>query len=206
MSDTELDKEELQEELGQIKDAMGLHERYPYWSRWWLIEGVGVGILFPLIQLLVRGTLPLVWFLVLAGGVFITHQVALRRVIARYERPATGVPNWMNWQYIAFAGIIALGIALLPVIEALDEVFTLYYAFVAGGSILGVTYLFVGQLLEAYHIRKSDRYAFYVGGLWLLVLTAVLPNLPTIREWAFAALGIGLAIHHIGSYLYISRT
>ena len=50
MTETEPDKEALQEELGQIKYALGLAEEYPYWWRWWLIEGVGVGILFPLIQ------------------------------------------------------------------------------------------------------------------------------------------------------------
>jgi hypothetical protein len=205
MSNEKLDKEELQAELDQIKGAMGLHERYPFWSRWWLIEGVGVGILFPLIQLLVRGTLPLLWFLVFAGGVFIVHQIALGRLIARYERPATGVPNWMHWQYIWLAGMVALSIALFPVNDALD-VLPLYAAVAAGGSMLGVAYLFMGQLLEAYHIRKSDQYAFYIGGLWVLALTAVLPNLPVIQEWSFAVLGIGLAVHNVGSYLYISRT
>jgi len=206
MSNEELSKKELQEQLGQIKGAMGLHERYPFWSRWWLIEGVGVGILFPLIQLLVRGTLSLLWFVILAGGVFLAHQLALRRVIACYDRPATGVPSWMNWQYIAIAGMMALVVALSPLDGIVETMGELYYAVIAGGSMIGVAYLFMGQLLEAYNIRKSDRYAFYVGGLWLLVLTAALPHIPALRGWSFAALGIGLAVHHIGSYLYLSRT
>lgn len=208
MSNDELDKEELQEELGQIKEAMGLHEQYPYWSRWWLIEGVGLGILFPAMQLVVGEPRPLLilGFLVLAGGVLLVSLVARSRGIARYEQPPTGVPDWENWQLIAVAGIAALFGALFPVLPSLEAVSELYYMVVAMGSMFGVAYLFMGLLLEAYNIRKSDRYAFYVGGLWLLALTAVLPNIPVLRGWAFAALGIGLAIYHVGAYLYISRT
>lgn len=208
MANEELRKKELQAELGQIKEAMGLHERYPYWSRWWLIEGVGLGILFPVMRLVVGEPRPILalGFLVLAGGVLLVGQVALRRGIARYEQPATGVPDWENWQVIAVAGVAALFGALFPVLPSLKAVSELYYLVVAMGSMMGVAYLFMGQLLEAYHIRKSDRYAFSVGGLWLLVLTAVLPNVPALRRWSFAALGIGLAIYHVGAYLYISRT
>lgn len=207
MSNDELDKEELQEELDQIKEAMGLHEQYPYWTRWWLIEGVGIGILFPLIQFVVREPHPIIvlGFLVLAGGVLLVGQIARSRGIAHYERPPTGVPDWEKWQYPAIAGVVALVGALLPVLPALKAVSGTYYMVVTVGSMFGVAYLFMGQLLEAYHIRKSDRYAFYVGGLWLLVLTAVLPNIPALRGWALAVLGIGLAIYHVGAYLYISR-
>jgi hypothetical protein len=208
MSDTDVDKIGLQRDVRQINDEMGLHERYPFWSRWWLIEGVSLGILFSLVQLQFRGALPLLWLVVLVVltvGVFLVYYVVMRRGIARYEQPPTGVPDWENWQLIEVAGVVALFGALFPVLPSLKAVSESYYLVVAIGSMMGVAYLFMGQLLEGYHIRKSDRYAFSVGGLWLLVLTAVLPNVPALRGWAFAALGIGLAIYHVGAYFYISR-
>lgn len=200
------DAAELQTELDRIKSAMGIHERYPFWSRWWLIEGIGVGVLFPLIQLLVRGDLPLMWFLLVGGGVFLAHQLALWRVIDQYDRPATGLPSWVNWQYITIAGVLTLVVGLRPVGDALYASGNLSFAAIAGGAMLGVAYLFMGQLLEAYRIRKSDRYAFYASGVWMLLLAAVLPNVPALQGWVFTAFGVGTAIQHIGMYTYITYT
>lgn len=200
------DAAELQADLNRIKTAMGLHERYPFWSRWWLIEGVGVGVLFPLIQLFTRGDLSLVWLVLLGGGVFFVHQLAQWRVISQYDRPASGVPSWTNWQYIAVAGVLTLLVGLYPVGDALYASGELSFATIAGATMIGVAYLFMGQLLESYRIRTADRYAFYVSGGWLLVLAAVLPNVPVFQGWVFTAMGVGIAVQHIGAYLYISHS
>ncbi|MCU4972481.1 hypothetical protein OB955_06985 [Halobacteria archaeon AArc-m2/3/4] len=198
------DKEALRAELGQIKAAMGLREEYPYWWRWWLVEGIGVGLLFPLIQFGLRDgfSYPLIALVV---GVFLGHQLALWRILKDYEKPTTGVPSWDAWNVTLIAGILAIAIGFGPVTDQLAFEYTMTVIFVAAGSVAGVAYLFMGQLLEGYDIRTADRYAFYVGGAWLLVLVAVVPHVPFLREWAFAVLGIGLAIHNIGSYVVLSR-
>lgn len=199
------DAAEMRADLDRIKTAMELHDRYPFWSRWWLIEGVGVGLLFPLIQLFSRGNISLVWLVLLGGGVFVAHQLALRRIIGRYDQPASGVPSWMNWQYIAVAGVLTLVVGLRPVGDDISASGELSFAAIAGGTMVGVAYLFMGQLLESYRIRKADRYAFYASGVWMLLLAAVLPNVPSLQGWVFTALGVGTAVQHVGAYLYISH-
>lgn len=203
-AETDPDKETLQAEIGQIKAAMGLREEYPYWWRWWLVEGIGVGLLFPLIQFGLRDgfSYPLIALVVV---VFLGHQLALWRVLKGYEKPTTGVPSWDAWNVTFVAGIAAVAVGLGPVTDQLAFEYAMTAIFVTAGSIAGVAYLFMGQLLEGYDIRTADRYAFYVGGAWLLVLVAVVPHVPVLREWAFGVFGIGLAVHNIGSYVVLSR-
>lgn len=204
MSEIEPDAEALQEELGQIKEAMGLAEEYPYWWRYWLIEGIGLGVTFPVIQLGLRdGFSPLL--VVLVVGMFLTYQFVAWRVLGEYERPTTGVPSWTAWNTTYGAGALAIAVGLLPVLEQLAFEDVIVTAVVAGGAISGIAYLYMGQLLGAYNIRAADRYAFYTGGVWLLVLAAIIPHVPPIAGWEFAVLGIGLAAHNVGSYVILSQ-
>lgn len=203
-TETDPDKAALRAELGQIKAAMGLREEYPYWWRWWLVEGIGVGLLFPLIQFGLREEFSYPLIAVIAG-VFLGHQLALWRVLKGYEKPTTGVPSWDAWNVTFIGGIVAVAVGLGPVTDQLAFEYAMTALFVAAGSIAGVAYLFMGQLLEGYNIRAADRYAFYVGGAWLLALVAVVPHVPLLRGWAFAVLGLGLAVHNIGSYVVLSR-
>ena len=204
MSETEPNAEGLQEELGQIKEAMGLAEEYPYWWRFWLVEGIGLGIALPIVQLGLReGFSPLL--VVFLGGVFFAHQLVAWRILHEYDRPTTGIPSWTAWNITYGAGALALAVGLLPIFEQLAFEDMIVMGFVGGGAISGIAYLYMGQLLAAYNIRTADRYAFYTGGGWLLLLAAIIPHVPLLAGWEFAVLGIGLAAHNIGSYVVLSR-
>ncbi|MFC4990092.1 hypothetical protein [Saliphagus infecundisoli] len=204
MNEPEPDAEGLQEELGQIKAAMGLAEEYPYWWRFWLIEGIGLGIALPIVQLGLRdGFSPLL--VVFLGGVLLTHQLVAWRILNEYDRPTTGVPGWTAWNITYGVGSLALAIGLLPIFEQLVFEDIIVIGVVGVGAISGIAYLYMGQLLAAYNIRTADRYAFYTGGCWLLVLAAMIPHIPFFAGWEFAVFGIGLAVHNIGSYVVLSR-
>ncbi|WP_255169081.1 hypothetical protein [Natrononativus amylolyticus] len=206
MSETgdDVDKDALQEELGQIKQAMGLREAHPYWWRFWIVEGLGVGIIFPIMQLGLRdGFSP--WIVALLVGVFVAHQLVLWRVLSAYERPTTGVPSWRTWHFVLFAGFGALLVGIRPFFDAIDPAQRLTLWLVVVASVFGVAYLYLGQLLAAYDIRRADCYAFYLGGAWILVLAAVIPYLSAIRGWEFAVFGIAYALYCIAAYVVLSR-
>ncbi|GAB3021676.1 hypothetical protein [Natronobiforma cellulositropha] len=204
MTEPDVDKEHLQEELGQIKQAMGLAEAHPYWVRTWLIEGVSVGVLFPLFQLGLRdGFEP--WLLVTLAGVFALYVLVSRWAKRTSEDPTTGVPSWTTWHVVVFAGIGALVVGLGPLFAQLDEASSQTLAMVLGGTVVGVGYMYMGQILEGYAVRRADRNAFYVGGAWILVLTGFIPRIDAVTGWEFAVLGIGIAIYGIVAYLVLSR-
>jgi len=71
--DSEIDVEELGRELDQIKDAMGLTERYDGASTQWLLFGLLVPVAAGLSQYVHLETLPayyhsIIWFGILGGG------------------------------------------------------------------------------------------------------------------------------------------
>lgn len=204
MTDPDVDKEALQDELGQIKQAIGLTEKHPYWIRSWLIEGVTVGILFPLFQLGLRDGFES-WLIVLIVSIFAIYFVVDWQAQIGYERPTTGVPSWTTWHVVIFAGIGALVLGLRPIFDQLDASNSVTLSLVLGGTILGVGYMFMGQLLEAYDVRRADKYAFYIGGTWILVLSAVIPHVAFFEGWEYAVLGIGIAVHGIATSFVLSR-
>lgn len=205
MSNEELSKKELQEELGQIKEAMGLHEQYPSLARWWLVEGVGIGIMLPLLQLSQRGEVPDLLGLALVGVVFIGALIAHRRFVPDTERSATeGGPNLDILHATLILGMIALVIGLIPILDQLDvDRFTVSFVFFSLMAGLGLVN--TGITFRAYNIRKPDRYAFYVGGCWLLALAAVTLWIPFLREWGPTVVGLSYAVHGIGSYIVLTR-
>ncbi len=203
MSDQDVDPEALQEELGQIKEAMGLQSEYPYWWRFWIVEGIGVGLLFPLLQLGLNDGFAW-WLVATIAVVFLSHQVVLWKIQSNYERPTSGVPSWDFWHYIIFAGLIAAMIGTRPFLSGFEgDTLTLWLVII--GSLMGMAYLYMGQLLEAHNIRRSDRYAFYGGGVWILALVATIPYVSLVENWEFAVFGVGYALYCIVAYVTISR-
>lgn len=200
----EPDKETLQTELDQIKRAVGLHEEHPYWWRWWLVEGVGVGIFFPLFNVgfLEGFSYPLIGAIV---AVFAGHQYVLWRIQQSYERPTTGVPSWGIWHLIVFAGISALIVGLYPILDTIEGLGETPFLWVCLGTVLGVAYGYMGQLLAAYGIRRADCYAFYAGGAWILLVSAALPWVATIEGWEFATFGIAYALYCVTAYVVLAR-
>jgi len=72
-------------------------------------------------------------------------------------------------------------------------------------ALVGVAYVVVGESLKAYQIRRRDRYAFYVGGAWMLVLAVLIPNIEILQTWGYATYGLLYAVHAVGSYVYLAR-
>ncbi len=205
MANEEIGKEELQEELGQIKEAMGLHEQYPSLARWWLVEGVGIGIMLPLLQLFQRREVPELLGLALVIVAFIGGLVAHRWFVPDIERSATEKgPNLDVLHATLILGMISLVVGFIPILDQLDvDRFTV--AFVFFSMVAGLGLVNTGITFRAYNIRKPDRYAFYVGGCWLLALTAVTLWIPFLREWGPTVVGLSYAVHGIGSYIVLTR-
>lgn len=205
MSNEEIDKESLQAEIGQIKDAMGIHERYPYMTKIWLVEGVLVGILAIGMQFVFRDEIPAYSLPILLLGLIVIEQIIFRRIIQNTEQPSTGSKPSMNILVLAMVlGMFALVIGLDPLIDhsTVDETVA---SAVLITALSGILYLAIGNMLTAYSIRKHDRYAIYIGGLWLFVLAAAITHVPFLQYWAYAALGVSVIVHGIGAYLVLSR-
>jgi hypothetical protein len=205
MSNEDIDKESLQAEIGQIKEAMGLHERYPYMTKIWLVEEVLVGIIAIGMQFAFRGALSIYWLAMLIVGIVVVEQVTFRRIIRDSEQPSTGLKPSVNILVLAMVlGIFALVTGLDPLIDhsAVDE--TVMSA-VLITALSGILYLAVGNMLVAYSIKKADRYAIYIGGLWLFVLAGAMTHIPFLQYWAYAAFGVSVIVHGIGSYSVLSR-
>lgn len=199
--DTELDAEDLRAELNQIKEAMGLHERYPSQFQAWLVYA-GLVLLASLVsQAIVTFELPpwghpVAWFGLIGVGV----------AYGRYVLPDDGttgdaVPS-IRVQGLAVAGyILAVLVAVGPLLDGAGEAVgtATQFGLILGG--VGVYYLLVGSSLRAYRVRARDRYAFYAGGAWILAYAAAMPRVDVLQEWGYAVFGILFALHGVGSYV-----
>jgi hypothetical protein len=202
--DDEVDPETLQRELREIKSAMGLHERYPGQFKLWLVFGVAVSLASAISQYLVLTDGPeylhsVAWFLLL-GGAGAYNFVA----IDGGGPETTDKPN-LGVQYLAVFLYVAVVLAILSQVQDATTTpeATIFAAMV---GLTGVAYLVVGSTMKAYYIRDRDRYAFYVGGAWMLVLATVIPLVDTLQTYGFGAFGVLYAVHSVGSYVYLSRS
>jgi hypothetical protein len=207
MTDTEMDVEALRGELDQIKDAMGLEERYEGASKQWLLFGALVPVAAALSQYVHLQELSglyhgLIWFGVLGGGSFVGNYFIDDPTI---DRATDNKPRVL----VVFAATL---LAFVPIqlvfADALDamayrprSVRILALILV----LLGVVYIVFGETLRAYYIRRRDRYALQVGGVWMILLGAFLPAVPVLETWGFAAFGGCYFVYAIGAYLVLSR-
>ncbi|AGB15293.1 hypothetical protein Halru_0666 [Halovivax ruber XH-70] len=183
---------------------MGLSESHPYWWRWWLVEGLGVALGFTLFNVgFVYGfSIPVIVGLV---AVFGGHQYVLSRVQRSYEEPTTGVPGWGRWHVGVYAGLLAWIVGFWPVQSSVEGVAETPLIWVGAGIVMGVAFVYMGQLLGAYDIRSADQYAFYVGGFWLLAVSAALPWIPAVENWSFATLGLAYGLYCVVAYVVLAR-
>lgn len=198
------DPDTLKSELGEIKSAMGIAERHSYWWQFWIVEGIGVAVVFVLVQFWLRWGFDLRLGAALAS-VLVLVQLAKRRLKADYEPPATGLPSQKRWLGIIFVGLGAVVVGLAPVFDHLSEAESVRLALVSAAVVVGVGYMYMGQLLDAYDVRAADQYAFYAGGVWIVVLAVAIPFVSAARGWEYAVFGLGLAVHHIGAYVALTR-
>jgi len=202
--DTEIDPEVLRQEVEQIKGAMGLNERYPSEFRYWLVYGVLIALASGGSQLIALYELPnishsVVWFGLLgAGGIYQWSKSSPTNI----QRSSTGTKPRLGLLYPAvFSFIIVVLFVVFPETDSLPDAQREIIVFSQFVGLTGVAYLVVGEVLRAYYIRQRDRWAFYLGGVWMLVLAVLLPNVEFLNTWGYGVFGILYVVHALVSYL-----
>ena len=200
---SDIEREELREELETIKGAMGLQERYGSELRLWLVYAVLVGLASLGSQAVVTLELP-PWGHWLSWGVFIGAGVLYQNVALGDDygggdsetRPGLGL------QYgavLAYALVVLAVVA--PLLSGVEGALASSIVFAVAVGAVGTAYLLAGNALKAYRIRRRDRLAFYAGGAWMLALAVLLPRVPFLQRWGYAVFGLAFAVHAVGSYL-----
>lgn len=218
MSDAtdDVDPERLQRQLAEIKGAMGLEDRYPGQRKLWLVYGVGVAVVSLLTEVLfVVEQLP-------SWGYFLVWLVFLALVGAAQwwlvSRTPTGptpssAPDWR----VLFATLVLATVALSGLVQPLfpyliDAESTETAGILQGAyffglviAVAGVGFLFVGNALRAYHIRKRDRWVFYGAGVWMLVYASWFTHSEFLRLAGYAVFGILFLLYSIAAYVLLGR-
>jgi hypothetical protein len=205
MSESEIDVDALQEEVSQIKDAMGIQDRYPSQFQLWLVYGVLVALAAAVSQFIVLNRLPgwyhpIAWFALLS----VAGIVSWLRGGDAGEETAGGKPNIP----LQFGVIFAYYVVILAATSAVPEMSYVVQNAVVFGMVVGlvgVAYVVVGSSLSAYYIRKRDRYAFYAGAVWMLPLAAAMMVVPVLQRWGYAAFGGLYLVHSIAAYLLLKE-
>jgi hypothetical protein len=203
--DPELDVETVRAELDQIKDAMGLQERYPSQFRTWLVYGLLVPVAAAASQVVELQGLAGWWHFVAwtvtmsLGGIYQWWAHPDGYEVASEGKPRIGI---LAAGVFAYFAVVAGLLAPLSVSDSLGSVLT----FAAIVGLVGVSYVVIGETLRAYYVRRRDRLAFLVGGAWMLALAAAMPNVAALREWGYAVYGVLYALHSLAAYAVLSRT
>lgn len=203
----EIDPERLRAEVAHIKDAMGLEERYPSRFTLWPVFGVCVLLASLGSQVIALEELspllhPAVWFVsVGAGGLY-----------QWWSRPETDGGSRRSSQakprlWVQFGAVLAVyGVVVVTVGSVTDVQSGALESLIFSRSValVGVAYLVLGESLRAYYIRRRDRWAFYVGGAWMVLLAAVIPGVESLETWGYAVFGILYFVHAVASYVALS--
>lgn len=201
----EIDVETLRTELDQIKGAMGLKERYPSQFRLWLVYGVLVFLAALGSQAVVTFELPdwghsVAWFGFIGIGALYEWLV-----LDDHETSGEAKPN-IRLQGVAIAGfLVATFVIVGPLLEGAGDLETTSTIFALILGTVGTYYIVAGSSMAAYYVRARDRYAFYIGGAWILAYAAVMPRIGLLQEWGYAVFGVLFALHAVGSYVALSE-
>lgn len=208
MTEQDVDVEELRGDLQEIKQAMGLTERYDGASSLWLLFGVAVPVAAALSQYVHLEQLPawyhtLVWAVVI-GGAFGLYVVVTDEAFER-TGGLRGKPNlWVQFAVVYLASI--------P-LQSIAGSYTGELGYVAESAMvlsiivvmIGVAYGVFGASLAAYHVRRRDRWIFYVGAIWMVALGVAIPQSATLETWAYAVYGGCYFAYAAGAYLVLRR-
>lgn len=208
VSASEPDKETLEQELDQIKETLGIQERYPGGARTWLMFGALVGVASLLSQVVYLERLPGYWYGVIWMGLMsLGMAVQVRTNRSRSEWSGTDKPSWVFLFGTMLVTALALLAALSPVLAELSyEDANLYIGLIFMMLIGGSSYLLVGNTLKAYYIRRIDRYAFYIGGNWILLLGMLTPHIPFLRTWFYSVYGVVYVAYTLCVYMILTDT
>lgn len=205
---SEVDPDELRADLDQIKGALGLQERRPGMTSDWLVFGVFVALAgFASQGIELQGLPgyyhPIVWFGAMGAAAVLSRAVIARDAEeAPVDRPLPSVGFVYGAQFAAW---IALQVLLGPTIDAAEGP-AASYVFGLSVILVGAAYLLVGQTLKAYHIRRRDRTAFYVGGAWMLALGAAVPHVSVLEQYVYGIYGGLYLAYALATYGVLTRT
>jgi hypothetical protein len=203
------DVEALRTELEQIKEAMGIRERYSGATSLWLLLGVLVAVSSGLSQYVHLEGLPAayhwpIWLVVFGGGFGAWFLVS-------------DEPDEMEWQATSgpnlFLQFAIVYLASIP-IQTIARAYTGELGYEAESIlalsvivvVLGVAYGVLGSSMRAYHIRLRDRAVFYVGTGWMVALGTALPLVDGLETWGYAAFGGTYFVYALGAYVFLTRT
>lgn len=207
MSD-EIDKEALREEVDHIKEAMGIQERYPSQAKSWILWGSLFAAACFLSQIVAIKQWPgylyaVIWW-ILMGAVGGPLQAKISKE-HEGEIVETGTkPSFWVSIVAVLAAAFVIVISTSPFIGDLGYYETTAYIGTTILALVGVYYVILGNQLKAYYIRKSDRYALYIAGAWLLALSAVIPHFQILTNWMYAIYGATFAAYSLGAYRILS--
>lgn len=197
----------LRRDLEQIKDAMGLQERYPSGFRAWLIYGLLVPLAALGSQAVVLYDLPgwghwVAWGGFLgAGGLYLWITGTPDGDGAR----GAGKPN-IGMQYLAIFGYAVVVLLVVspqfPGGGTLAGQATVFAIFVGA---TGAAYLVVASSLEAYFITQFDRRVLAGGGLWMLALAVAIAWIEPLHTWGYAVFGVAYFVYAMAAYVALRR-
>ena len=204
----EIDKKALLNEVREIREAMGLHESYPSQAKSWVLWGVLVGIAGILTQIVALKKLPgyyvgTIW-IGLMFGIGMPLQIKITNP-DESKRPQTGTkPSFGILTVAIFATAFLLAFNVGTLLKNVD-----YYesgAYIASTIIamVGTYYILSGNQLKAYYVRKKDRYSLYIGGMWVLGLSLVLPHFHLLARWCYGIYGISFLVYSLTAY-YLTK-
>lgn len=208
MTDEEIDVEALQAELTQIKDAMGIQDRYSAAAEIWLFFGVLVVIAAALSQYVHLKELPavlhtVIWLGVFAGGFSVWWLVS--DAPSEMTWTTDGKPNLVVLFAIPYAASVPLQTVAGSYVG--DLAYQAESAMVLSIILimLGVAYGAMGAGLKAYYIRRRDRLPLYVGTVLLVGLGVAIPTADVLEQWAYAVFGGVYFAYALVSYAYLRR-
>lgn len=203
----ELDVEVLERDLEQIKDAMGIHERYPSAFHAWLVYGLLVPLAALGSQAVVLYDLPgwghwLSWGGFLgAGGVYLW----LRSAESSGPESGAGKPSiglqW--WTVFGYALVVLLVVS--PEFSGVDPITAQASVFAVLVGAVGASYLLLANALEAYYVRQFDRRVIAAGGLWMLALAVAIAWVEPLQAWGYLVFGLAYFVYAMAAYLSLRR-
>jgi hypothetical protein len=207
--DGDVDPEALQQQLTQIKGAMGLAEQYPGRARLWLLAGFLIGgaavlaqATFFLYESLTDTAYVAIWAGFVVVAVAASWWTASR--LPSTEPPATA-PSWR----VLFGSLGVFLLATTGVVgDAAAQVGGLDRALVFFGltiATVGLGLLVTGAVLAVYRVRRRDRLVFYAGGLWVLAFASTIPHVQVLRWVGVGVFGVLFALYALAAYVYLTR-
>lgn len=205
--DADVDPAELQDQLDQIKGAMGLEDQYPGRAGLWLVAGVLVGLAGILVQAtyFYNETLSEEAYAAIWGG-FLVVAIATVWITASRLPAVDRPPNAPGWRAVfgslfAFLVVLSsLGGRIAEFAPGLERATFFFGSLIAA---IGLALLLTGAVLAAYHVRRRDRLAFYAGGLWVLAFAFVFPHVQLLRWIGIGLFGVCFLLYAVASWAYL---